>query len=369
MPLTASGKLTVVASSDLGGLGSKNGSPTVYDWVLPSVAPVLLPWLMVLGLLALKPNRCVAAWLIWLPLGCVLALTAMPPTFLPGGTNFFLDVIAALGLGLAAIWLVAGYCRRQHRFITFLCVLLALVSFSALAAVLKQGMSLLTVQSLQIGVTLAVGVLASAGRLKPGWACLPKELSSTQALPVDAVVAGHRVAGDCRAVFYIRAVFLRRADFMERILHPHPLRGGRQFCVAPALPDFVIGQPIFRRTPQSAVACGARRAAAFAECRDRHSIANGPPTPGTVMKLSRRLILAGMLVASTALAQPEQWLSYHTGTEGRGYRSVKLTTNAPPGIKLPAMSAPPFFAHWTTPMDTAGGRWACFDRTRKSGAV
>ncbi len=162
MPLTASGKLTVVASSDLGGLGSKNGSPTVYDWVLPSVAPVLLPWLIVLGLLALKPNRCAAAWLIWLPLGCVLALTAMPPTFLPGGTNFFLDVIAALGLGLAAIWLVAGYCRRQHRFLTFLCVLLALVSFSALAAVLKQGMSLLTVQSLQIGVTLAVGVLASA---------------------------------------------------------------------------------------------------------------------------------------------------------------------------------------------------------------
>ena len=162
MPLTTSGKFAITASSDLGGLGSRNGSPTVYDWAIPGVTPVLLPWLIALGLLALKPNRCATAWLIWLPLGCVFALTAVPPTSLPGRTNFLLDVTVALAIGLSALWLLSGYFPRHHRFITFLSTLVVLASSAALAVVLRQGMSLLTVESLQISVTLAVGVLASA---------------------------------------------------------------------------------------------------------------------------------------------------------------------------------------------------------------
>jgi hypothetical protein len=85
------------------------------------------------------------------------------------------------------------------------------------------------------------------------------------------------------------------------------------------------------------------------------------------MKFSRTLIFAGMLLASTVWAQTEQWLEYHTGNDGRTYHPIKLTTNAPPGVALPALNAPPFFARWETPMDPAGGRWMCFDRTRKSG--
>jgi hypothetical protein len=160
VPLTASGKLNIVASSDLGALGSRDGSPIAYNWVLPGVAPLLLPWLAILGLLTLKTNRCASSWLIWLPLGC--ALTVAPPSFMPGGTNFFLEVIAALAIGLAAVWLLSNYLRRQHRFVTFLCVLLVLVGFSVLAAAVKQGLSLLAVESLQIGIVLAIGVLASA---------------------------------------------------------------------------------------------------------------------------------------------------------------------------------------------------------------
>ena len=45
---------------------------------------------------------------------------------------------------------------------------------------------------------------------------------------------------------------------------------------------------------------------------------------------------------------------------------IKLTTNAPPDLKLPKLNARPYFAHWTTPMDPAG-RWLCLDRTKKSG--
>jgi hypothetical protein len=92
----------------------------------------------------------------------VFALTLSLPAFLPAGTNFFLDVIAALAIGLAAVWLLSNYLRRQHWFATFLCVTLALAGFSVLAAVAKQGLSLLAMETLQIGIVLGIGVLASA---------------------------------------------------------------------------------------------------------------------------------------------------------------------------------------------------------------
>ncbi len=77
--------------------------------------------------------------------------------------------------------------------------------------------------------------------------------------------------------------------------------------------------------------------------------------------------MAAMVAAAIpALAQKEQWLDYHVSRDGRGYRSLSLTTNPPPNVKLPKFSAQPYFAQWTTPMDPAG-RWLCLDRTRKSG--
>ncbi len=83
------------------------------------------------------------------------------------------------------------------------------------------------------------------------------------------------------------------------------------------------------------------------------------------MKL--KLMLAGMLVAASAWAQSEQWLEYHTSNDPRAYHSMQLTTNPPPGVALPKLNATPYFARWETPMDPAGGRWLCFDRSRKSG--
>ncbi len=64
------------------------------------------------------------------------------------------------------------------------------------------------------------------------------------------------------------------------------------------------------------------------------------------MKLSRKLILAGMVLAGTAFAQSEQWLEYHTGTEGRAYHQMELTTNPPPGVALPKLNGSPYFARW-----------------------
>jgi len=71
--------------------------------------------------------------------------------------------------------------------------------------------------------------------------------------------------------------------------------------------------------------------------------------------------------ASTAFAQPEQWLQYHTSREGRASKWLELSTNPPPNVTLPSLNANACFARWVTPMDPAGGRWLCLDRTRKSG--
>ena len=77
-------------------------------------------------------------------------------------------------------------------------------------------------------------------------------------------------------------------------------------------------------------------------------------------------LLAGLLLANAALAQPEQWLQYHTTREGRSDRWLDLTTNPPPNVALPKLGAKPYFAHWTTALDPKG-RWLCFDRARRYG--
>ncbi len=162
MPLNAGGNLSIVASSDLGGLGARDGAPLSYNWVLPGAAPLLLPWFVILALLVLKPNRRAGAWLIWLPLGCVLAVSQAFPPLLPSGSEFFLDATAALAIGLSAVWLLSDYLRRQNRFVTFLCVLLALAGFSLLAAVAKPGGDFPSAESFFSNIVLAFAVLASA---------------------------------------------------------------------------------------------------------------------------------------------------------------------------------------------------------------
>lgn len=84
-------------------------------------------------------------------------------------------------------------------------------------------------------------------------------------------------------------------------------------------------------------------------------------------RILRWAAVCGTALVTTAYAQKEQWLEYHVTREGRGYSYLELTTNAPPNVSLPKLNAKPYFARWVSPLDQAGGRWLCFDRTRKSG--
>ena len=160
-----------MASSDIGALGAKDGSSVDFTWELPSPAPLLLPWLIVLVLLALKPNRHGVAWLIWLPLGAAAAFTTGPATSLfPPGLDFLLDAVTSLAFGLTAVWLLSDYLRRSHRLLTFFGILFTLGGFSALVLVVKQGLYWQLMELFQGGMVLAVGTLASAVALTfSGW--------------------------------------------------------------------------------------------------------------------------------------------------------------------------------------------------------
>ena len=263
MPLTAGGKLNIVASSDLGGTGrAGRHAGGISIGRCPAIAPLLLPWLAILGLLALKPNRHAAAWLIWLPLGCVAALTVLPPLILPSGANFLLDVIAALAIGLAAVWLLSSYLRRSHRVLTFFVLLLTLAGFSVLAAAARQGWDLFNDASLEVGIVLAFAVPANALAVS-----LCGLLCRGRYRPIGLYVwllLCWRASGwssPCRS-FWSRRPGERKHP-VERIFHARSGRGGGQFRLAPAVPDFVLGQPVFPRAAQGAAECAAGRAAAI----------------------------------------------------------------------------------------------------------
>ena len=96
----------------------------------------LLPWLAILALLALKPNRNWSAWWIWLPLAGLVAgwhrlelgLQSSNTGPSEGRLGVLLAIPIALVFGLAALWLMASY-LGGHRFRTFLGMLAVLVVF------------------------------------------------------------------------------------------------------------------------------------------------------------------------------------------------------------------------------------------------
>jgi hypothetical protein len=183
VPLTSAGELKIVAISDLGGLGAKEGAPVSYHWTPPSLIPSFLPWLAVLLLLLAKPNRCGRAWWIWLPLGCVAVMEQLSQSafeFLPSGTaDMFLEMAGSLAFGIAAVWLLAPQLARSHRLLTFLCLAPTLAGFSFFSYLVRQdwdeyGASLalamlipLALSVFVVAVAIFLAGLASRGRYRP----------------------------------------------------------------------------------------------------------------------------------------------------------------------------------------------------------
>jgi hypothetical protein len=69
-----------------------------------------------------------------------------------------------------------------------------------------------------------------------------------------------------------------------------------------------------------------------------------------------------------ASAQQEQWLEYRSSNQPKAYRWVDLSTNAPPGVALPAGLNPgAWFGRWTNGLDASGARVLCLAPTRRGG--
>ncbi|MBI4023901.1 MAG: hypothetical protein HY360_02910 [Verrucomicrobia bacterium] len=164
-----------MTASDLGGLGAQEGTPVSFNWRLPNLMPVFLPWVAILLLLLAKSNRCAQAWWIWAPLVCVATLERILVfPFLPSSLiETFVDVISALAFGIAAVWLLAPHLARRHRFVTFLCILPTLAGASALVCVIGQdwlggeAATMVSVISL-LGIVVFV---VSVAMTFAGWAC------------------------------------------------------------------------------------------------------------------------------------------------------------------------------------------------------
>ena len=197
---------------------------------MPNPAPQLAPWLVILGLLALKSNRSAAAWLIWLALIAGLLITQIP-LGVPSSAEFLLQAAESMVFGLAAVWLVAPYLRCRHRVVKALCVLLALEAFGLLTIMLREFANFSNGQGafdvlVPQAMVLGMGGLATASGLGvTGWLCRRGALGVRVYL---YLLVGLQVMWLVATLpFFVVALGVLRRDYcMERVLGAHCGGGG-----------------------------------------------------------------------------------------------------------------------------------------------
>ncbi len=129
MPLTVlQGPLSIVASSDLGDLGSHESEPVVVEWHWYEHLPYLFGWLLILALLVIvRENRNGQAWTILIP-SLLLYFVLWPwiVRLLGLGSrmeDILGDPIQLLIVGWTAVWLVSPWLARYRPSVIFLLAL------------------------------------------------------------------------------------------------------------------------------------------------------------------------------------------------------------------------------------------------------
>jgi hypothetical protein len=120
-------------------LGDKQGPYVEQSCAKARVALPFIPFAGLLGLMAIGRNRTPSAWWVWLAVAGGLGVSgifrsgfnSMPSQ----QVDIFAQTISALTVGLAAVWLTAGYLGWRNRFLAFLGVLgvMAVVTMPTLA--------------------------------------------------------------------------------------------------------------------------------------------------------------------------------------------------------------------------------------------
>jgi hypothetical protein len=103
-------------------LGETDGAPIEVEWAPPSKVPSLLPWIVLLALLALKRNRTPDAWYVLAPVILIVGLDAsrnlLANMMDPDGLDMFLVTGRIMILSLAAMWLLLPWLKSAHPIIT-----------------------------------------------------------------------------------------------------------------------------------------------------------------------------------------------------------------------------------------------------------
>ena len=127
----------MAAYADLGGLGTKQGPSVALFWPMPNLAPLLLPWLVVLALLALPSNRDPRAWWIWAPLIGLVLVGAGLETVADAANNEALSALVqaacATAFGLTTVWLLGAALARRGLALGIPLAALAFAAVSLLA--------------------------------------------------------------------------------------------------------------------------------------------------------------------------------------------------------------------------------------------
>jgi len=159
---------------DIGSLGIKEGTATIYPWKWYYSAPALGLWIVLaLAILLVRANRDPRVLLIFIPIFLIRLLWSQFQPVL-GAPSDVLEVfrvlIDALAIGMAMLWLLAYKLGNRNRFISFLLALIVLVASTVIAIVSYQAWSsrevitIFVIQGLGIITILLVFVLA-------GWRC------------------------------------------------------------------------------------------------------------------------------------------------------------------------------------------------------
>jgi hypothetical protein len=161
-------------------LGATEGAAAVYSWSRfgpVQLSAAVLPWLAIVGLCFLKPNRRPQAWLIGLPLLAVMglglasraALGFIEEAELRSTLEAF---VAALGFGWAATLLLAECLARGRTVARFMGQLVAFGAFSLLALAARGKWGGIDMLSTFCAVALPFMTFAAVTTASlAGWSC------------------------------------------------------------------------------------------------------------------------------------------------------------------------------------------------------
>ncbi len=173
--MTAFGELRIVASQDIGQLGSKEGDAVIYNWKWYYNVCRLLLWLVLILLLVfVKANRDPRAWLILIPLLIVnLFWSIFTRLVVPGSANtaMFSMIFHSYVIGIAALWLLGHKIGNRNRFVTFL-LAAAIMAVAGLTGAISYSMADFSEQTVAVLMLLAVlAFTILLGFVLTGWRC------------------------------------------------------------------------------------------------------------------------------------------------------------------------------------------------------